>query len=183
MSKHNQSAALGTLSDFASSLPTPEERLERIESRLESIEKLLNTVLYAVTDLNVTVDKVSKSPAKTTPTQKPKRQQAQKPTQKPTPHEQQVQVAKVAKQERAKKVAAVQEALEARIRACEQQVLDFLADGKTVSYKEILQEMRDHEFSEKTTKRVLNPLIESGKVKRTRQEIEGETVTSVSISG
>ena len=63
MSKHNQSAALGTLSDFASSPVTPEDRLERIESRLENIEKLLNTVLYAVTDLNATVDKVSKSPA------------------------------------------------------------------------------------------------------------------------
>lgn len=89
MAKHNQTAALGTLSDFASSPSKPEDRLERIESRLENIEKLLNTVLYAVTDLNETVDKVSKSPAKSTQTQKPTQKKKQKRQQAPQAKKQQ----------------------------------------------------------------------------------------------
>ena len=169
MGKHNQNAALGKISDFASSPPDPTppeerlERLERIETRLENIEKLLNTVLYAVTDLNESFDKVSKSPAKTTPTQKPK------PNKQPS---------------RGKGISPEQEALkqEALARACEPQVLDFLADGKPVSYREILQEMPDHEFSKKLIGRVLNHLIESGKIKNTKQEIEGETVSYFSLA-
>ena len=83
MSKHNQSAALGSISDFASSPSTPDEkldRLERIENRLETIEKLLNTVLYAITDLNEVFDKVSKQP---TPTQKPPAKPSAKLSAKP----------------------------------------------------------------------------------------------------
>ena len=186
MGKHNQNAALGKISDFASSPPDPTppeerlERLERIETRLENIEKLLNTVLYAVTDLNESFDKVSKSPAKTTPTQKPKRQQAQKPTQKPTPNKQPSRGKGISPEQEALKQEALKQ--EALARACEPQVLDFLADGKTVSYKEVFQEMRDREFSKKLMKRVLNHLSDSGKIKNTKQEIEGETVSYVSLA-
>ena len=76
MSKHNQSAALGSLSDFATSPGTPEDRLERIETRLENIEKLLNTVLYAISDLNLSFDKASKTAE--TPAPKAKQQPAPK---------------------------------------------------------------------------------------------------------
>ena len=55
MSKHNQSASLGSVADFATrpQIPEPmdtEARLDRIETRLENIEKLLNTVLYGIND-------------------------------------------------------------------------------------------------------------------------------------
>ena len=87
MSKHNQSASLGALSDFASSPATPDERLDRLdrlENRLENIEKLLNTVLFAVNDLNISFDKVSKTAETPAPAPKPK----EKPKEKPKPKQQ-----------------------------------------------------------------------------------------------
>ena len=88
MSKHNQSASLGALSDFASSPATPDERLDRLdrlENRLENIEKLLNTVLFAVNDLNISFDKVSKTAVTPAPAPKPKEKPKEKPKQQPAP--------------------------------------------------------------------------------------------------
>ena len=201
MGKHRTSASLGNLNQYtspASSEPMPEP--ENIYTKVESLERRVSTLEGLLNDVMHQIDKPVKNqsfgngglPSKAKPHKKAK------PAHKPTPNEPpskgkgnspEQQVAKqeaaekeAAKQERAEKEAAEKEAMEARARACEQLVLDFLADGKTVSFREFFQEMPDHEFSKKLTKRVLNHLSESGKVKRTRQEIEGETVAYFSIA-
>ena len=70
----SKTRALGNLADFAASAPSPtprsteerleniEARLENIEARLENIEKILNTMLYTLSDINENFDKVSKQP-------------------------------------------------------------------------------------------------------------------------
>ena len=95
MGKHNQSAALGRISDFSESPPVPPDD---IEMRLANLERAVNEILFQLADLSERLDQPRMDQVSRTPplqqskpqTKKPKPKQlqpkaVQKPKSTPTP--------------------------------------------------------------------------------------------------
>ena len=59
MGRNSQSAALGTVTDFRSSVPvTSKERIAVLENRMEQVERTLNEVLIQLSEITEKVDKL-----------------------------------------------------------------------------------------------------------------------------
>ena len=185
MSKHNQSASLGSLSDFASSPATPDEkpdrldRLDRIENRLENIEKLLNTVLYAVTDLNETVDKVSKTPKQTSSPGLPREGQKNHKTSPPVISEPKRKQAPPPKKQKPKKKAKASPSShftpeqQAEINAIKPRVQGLFADRESLTKAEAVKLLP--EVDPKLIGRVLSVLVAEAFLSMTKPEATDET--------
>ena len=161
MSKHNQSAALGNLANFTTRPQIPETmdteaRLDRIETRLENIEKLLNTVLYGINDINESIDKVSKQPKTQTKSSTPKHPKVKK--QAPTPNQK-------------PKQSSPKEA----------DILSVLSNGKPIEYGDFGVKVLN-DFAKPRVRRLLQELIESKRVFMYPQECDGKNVHLVSLN-
>ena len=169
MGKHRTSASLGHPNQYtspASSEPMPEP--ENIYTNVESLERRVSTLEGLLNDVMHQIDKPVKNqsfgngglPSKAKPHKKGK-------PDKPAPKQ----------PSKGKGNSPEQEALR---NACEQQVLDFLADGKVIDRREVHDQMPDHEYSKGLMRRALHALAEAGKVKITKTE--DMSVSYVSIA-
>ena len=174
MSKHNQSASLGSVADFATrpQIPEPmdtEARLDRIETRLENIEKLLNTVLYGINDINEAFDKVSKQP-------QPKPQGKSKPQHAPNG------AFKSKDQEKSKpKQAASNPKSGFKQSQIKSEILNVLGSGKPIPHSHFGTEVLS-EFGQKLVRRILQKLHEENQISMDTEVIDEQNITFVSLA-
>ena len=179
MGKHRTSASLGHPNQYtstASSEPMPEP--ENIYTKVESLERRVSTLEGLLNDVMHQIDKPVKTqsfgngglPSKANPHKKGKSKPNTGGNGKPdkaTPKQ----------PSKGKGNSPEQQALR---NACEQQVLDFLADGKVINRREVHDQMPDHEYSKGLMRRALHALAEAGTVKITKTE--DMSVSYVSIA-
>lgn len=168
MSKHNQSAALGKLSDFASTPVTTEDRLDRIEMRLESIEKVLNTLLYTLSDLNETFDKVSKQP------------QVKQDRHRSSQHHHRCENPVPKTENTNDPPVPLKDLIGTCKKVCTPLILDFLSDGKTFHFTSnaLREELKIDGFSKSQINQSITSsiadLVKSGQIIRTTKKIDGK---------
>ncbi len=115
MPKHNQSKALGSLSDFSGSPSAP--KVDPLETRVTNLERAVNEILFQLADLSERLDQPvrNQDSDKGTSQKPPKPQKSQPPAPEP------------------------EEMTDAEVAALADRVFDLLSDGTPRSKKAIIK--------------------------------------------